>query len=36
MSNVPSELYYTKNHEWVRDEADGTVFVGITDHAQLW
>ena len=29
-----SETRYTKDHEWVRLEADGTVTVGITDHAQ--
>jgi glycine cleavage system H protein len=34
MSNVPSELLYTKSHEWVRREADGSVTVGITHHAQ--
>ncbi len=34
MSNIPSELKYTKTHEWVRDEGDGKVTVGITDHAQ--
>lgn len=34
MSNVPNDLKYAKSHEWVRDEEDGTVFVGITDHAQ--
>jgi len=34
MSEVPSELKYTKSHEWVRDEDDGTVTIGITDHAQ--
>jgi glycine cleavage system H protein len=34
MSKIPSELKYTKSHEWVRDEGDGTVTVGITDHAQ--
>ena len=34
MSNVPSDLKYTKDHEWVRDNGDGTVTVGITDHAQ--
>ena len=32
--NTPEELKYTKSHEWVRVEADGTVTVGITDHAQ--
>jgi len=35
MSNdVPSELKYTKSHEWVRVEGDGIAAVGITDHAQ--
>ena len=34
MSNVPAELRYTKDHEWVRREDDGSVTVGITDHAQ--
>jgi glycine cleavage system H protein len=34
MSNVPSDLQYTKTHEWVRTLPDGTVEVGITDHAQ--
>jgi len=34
MSEIPSELRYTKSHEWVRNEDDGTVTVGITDHAQ--
>lgn len=34
MSNVPVDLKYTKSHEWVRRETDGTVTVGITDHAQ--
>jgi glycine cleavage system H protein len=32
--NVPKELRYTESHEWVRREGDGTVSVGITDHAQ--
>jgi len=32
--NVPEELRYSKTHEWARLEADGTVSVGITDHAQ--
>ena len=32
--NVPQNLRYTQSHEWVRSEADGTVTVGITDHAQ--
>ena len=34
MSKVPADLRYTKSHEWVRTLADGTVEVGITDHAQ--
>ena len=32
--NIPKELKYTASHEWVRTEADGSVTVGITDHAQ--
>lgn len=34
MSNIPAELRYTTSHEWVRVEADGTLTVGVTDHAQ--
>jgi len=34
MSDTPSELRYAKTHEWARLEEDGTVTVGITDHAQ--
>jgi glycine cleavage system H protein len=34
MSQIPDNLKYTKEHEWVRLEADGNVTVGITDHAQ--
>ena len=34
MSNVPSELKVASSHEWARLEEDGTVTVGITDHAQ--
>jgi glycine cleavage system H protein len=34
MSNVPAELMYTKSHEWVRPLPDGSVEIGITDHAQ--
>jgi len=34
MSNVPENLKYARTHEWVRTEDDGTVTVGITDHAQ--
>ncbi len=32
--NIPAHLKYTQSHEWVRAEADGTLTVGITDHAQ--
>jgi glycine cleavage system H protein len=32
--NVPDDLRYTESHEWVRRESDGTLTVGITDHAQ--
>ena len=31
---LPKDLRYTESHEWVRRESDGTVSVGITDHAQ--
>ena len=34
MSEVPENLRYTSDHEWVRLEDDGTVVIGITDHAQ--
>lgn len=34
MSNIPSELKYVATHEWVRNEGDGIVTVGITEHAQ--
>ncbi|WP_435213171.1 glycine cleavage system protein GcvH [Luminiphilus sp. nBUS_16] len=34
MSNNPSELKYAKSHEWARIEEDGTVTVGISEHAQ--
>lgn len=34
MSNTPKELKYAASHEWVRREADGTVTIGISDHAQ--
>ena len=34
MKKTPDNLKYTEAHEWVRQEADGTVTVGITDHAQ--
>ena len=32
--NIPANLKYTMSHEWVRSEADGTLSVGISDHAQ--
>jgi glycine cleavage system H protein len=32
--NVPGNLKYTDSHEWIRSEPDGTVTIGITDHAQ--
>jgi glycine cleavage system H protein len=32
--NIPDSLRYTASHEWVRQEADGTLSIGITDHAQ--
>ena len=32
--SMPTDLKYTKSHEWAKLEADGTVTVGITDHAQ--
>lgn len=34
MSNIPAELKYLASHEWARVEADGSVTVGISDHAQ--
>ncbi len=34
MSNIPADLRYASSHEWARQEADGTITVGITDHAQ--
>jgi glycine cleavage system H protein len=32
--SIPADLKYTQSHEWLKQEADGTVTVGITDHAQ--
>ncbi len=32
--SIPADLKYTKSHEWVRVESDGTLSVGITHHAQ--
>ena len=34
MSDIPSELKYASSHEWARVEDDGSVTIGITDHAQ--
>jgi len=34
MSNIPNDLKYISSHEWIRVEDDGTVTIGITDHAQ--
>ena len=32
--NVPNDRKYNDSHEWIRSESDGTVTIGITDHAQ--
>ncbi|MBP8264896.1 MAG: glycine cleavage system protein GcvH, partial [Pseudomonas sp.] len=34
MSNIPADLRFAASHEWARLEADGSVTVGISDHAQ--
>ncbi len=34
MSELPGDLMYTSDHEWLRREEDGSVTIGITDHAQ--
>ncbi len=34
MSDIPADLKFTREHEWVRLNDDGTVTVGVTDHAQ--
>ncbi|WP_458527062.1 glycine cleavage system protein GcvH [Onishia taeanensis] len=34
MSTIPANLRYTESHEWILDNGDGTVTIGITDHAQ--
>lgn len=31
---LPEDLFFSKTHEWVRYEQDGTAFIGLTDHAQ--
>jgi glycine cleavage system H protein len=33
-SKIPGDLRYAKSHEWAKKESDGTVLIGITDHAQ--
>ena len=34
MTDIPTELLYTKDHEWIKMESDGSCLVGITNHAQ--
>ncbi len=34
MREIPDELFYTESHEWVREDHDGSLIVGITHHAQ--
>ena len=34
MNDLPGDLYYTNEHEWLRKEEDGNITVGITDYAQ--
>lgn len=34
MSKIPADLKYTQSHEWIRVEADGTLTIGVSDHAQ--
>jgi len=34
MSELPGDLLYTNEHEWLRREEDGSVTIGVTDHAQ--
>lgn len=34
MSNIPGDLKYTSSHEWIRLEDNGSITIGITDHAQ--
>jgi glycine cleavage system H protein len=33
-ANLPSNLKFTASHEWIKNEADGTISIGITQHAQ--
>ena len=34
MNELPGDLLYTSEHEWLRRESDGSVTIGVTDHAQ--
>lgn len=34
MANIPADLKYLDSHEWARVESDGTITIGISDHAQ--
>ena len=34
MSNIPADLKYVASHEWIKTLPDGTLLIGITDHAQ--
>ncbi len=34
MSEIPENLKYTESHEWIAEESDGTITIGITEHAQ--
>ena len=34
MSKIPADLKYTKSHEWIKTGSDGSITIGITDHAQ--
>jgi len=34
MSDIRSDLLYRESHEWIRDGGDGTVVIGVSDHAQ--
>lgn len=34
VSKIPADLRYTRTHEWIRQRPDGTLEIGITDHAQ--
>lgn len=34
MSTIPANLRYNESHEWIQDNGDGTITLGVTDHAQ--